>query len=130
MEEMKAFLTEAELDEEDYHFEDGSGLSRLNLVRPRAIVQLLRYMYSTPQWMDLLPTGGEDGTLATRFTGTRAAGKIHAKTGTLSHVSTLSGYAVRRSGAVRTFSIMVNNYAADGSEIRAIVDKICNLIVE
>jgi D-alanyl-D-alanine carboxypeptidase/D-alanyl-D-alanine-endopeptidase (penicillin-binding protein 4) len=130
MEEMKAFLTEAELDEEDYHFEDGSGLSRLNLVRPRAVVQLLRYMYSTPQWMDLLPTGGEDGTLATRFTGTRAAGKIHAKTGTLSHVSTLSGYAVRRSGAIRTFSIMVNNYAADGSEIRAIVDKICNLIVE
>jgi serine-type D-Ala-D-Ala carboxypeptidase/endopeptidase (penicillin-binding protein 4) len=88
-------------------------------------------MHATPEWMDLLPVGGEDGTLATRFTGTRAAGKIHAKTGTLSHVSALSGYAIRRSGAVRTFSIMVNNYgSSDSSEIRKIIDKICNLMVE
>jgi D-alanyl-D-alanine carboxypeptidase/D-alanyl-D-alanine-endopeptidase (penicillin-binding protein 4) len=131
LEEMRAFLTEAKVGEEDYRFEDGSGLSRMNLVRPRATVQLLRYMHATPEWMDLLPVGGEDGTLATRFTGTQAAGKIHAKTGTLSHVSALSGYAIRRSGAVRTFSIMVNNYgSSDSSEIRKIIDKICNLMVE
>ena len=131
LEEMREFLAEAGLDEDDYRFEDGSGLSRLNLVRPRAVVKLLRYMQATPEWMGLLPIGGEDGTLASRFTGTRAAGKIHAKTGTLSHVSALSGYAVRRSGAVRTFSIIVNNYGStDSSEIRAIIDKICNLMVE
>jgi serine-type D-Ala-D-Ala carboxypeptidase/endopeptidase (penicillin-binding protein 4) len=131
LEEMKEFLTEAGLDEHDYRFEDGSGLSRLNLVQPRAVVQLLRYMHATPEFMDLLPVGGEDGTLASRFTGTRASGRIHAKTGTLSHVSALSGYAVRKSGAVRTFSIMVNNYnTSDSAEIRAIIDKICNLMVE
>jgi serine-type D-Ala-D-Ala carboxypeptidase/endopeptidase (penicillin-binding protein 4) len=131
LEEMKEFLTEAGLDEHEYLFEDGSGLSRLNLVQPRAVVELLRYMHATPEWVDLLPVGGEDGTLASRFTGTRAAGRIHAKTGTLSHVSALSGYAVRKSGRVRTFSIMVNNYnTSDSSEIRSIVDKICNLMVE
>jgi D-alanyl-D-alanine carboxypeptidase/D-alanyl-D-alanine-endopeptidase (penicillin-binding protein 4) len=95
------------------------------------VVKLLQYMYATPEWMGLLPVAGEDGSLATRFTGTRAAGKIHAKTGTLSHVSALSGYAVRRGGSVRTFSIIVNNYgAADSSEIREIIDKICNLMVQ
>jgi D-alanyl-D-alanine carboxypeptidase/D-alanyl-D-alanine-endopeptidase (penicillin-binding protein 4) len=92
LEEMQAFLAEAGLEEDDYRFADGSGLSRLNLVQPRAVVKLLQYMYATPEWMGLLPVGGEDGSLATRFTGTRAAGKIHAKTGTLSHVSALSGY--------------------------------------
>ncbi len=102
----------------------------MNELRPSAVVKLLRYMYDTPQWMDLLPVGGEDGTLAARFKGTRAAGRIHAKTGTLSHVSALSGYAVRRSGTVRTFSIIVNNYNADSSEVRAVIDKICNLMVE
>src|SRR5262249_22906637 len=96
LEELRAFLTEAEVAEEDYRFNDGSGLSRMNLVRPRATVKLLRYMHATPEWMGLLPVGGEDGTLEKRFTGTRAVGRIHAKTGTLSHVSALSGYAVRR----------------------------------
>ena len=128
---MKTFLAEVGIDEEDYRFEDGSGLSRLNLVRPRAVVQLLRYMYAAPQWVSLLPVGGEDGTLSSRFDKSRAAGKIHAKTGTLSHVSALSGYAERRSGGVRIFSILVNNYnTGQSSEIRAIVDKICNLMVE
>lgn len=131
VEEMKTFLAEVGIEEEDYRFEDGSGLSRLNLVRPRAVVQLLRYMHKEPQWVSLLPVGGEDGTLSARFGRGPAAGKIHAKTGTLSHVSALSGYAERRAGGVRTFSILVNNYnTAESSEIRAIVDKICNLMVE
>jgi D-alanyl-D-alanine carboxypeptidase/D-alanyl-D-alanine-endopeptidase (penicillin-binding protein 4) len=58
-------------------------------------------------------------------------GRIHAKTGTLAHVSALAGYAERRSGGVRTFSILVNNYNSHGSsEIRAIIDRICILMVE
>ena len=130
-EEMKAFLAEAGVAEDDTRFEDGSGLSRLNLVTPRAVVQLLQYMYPTPDWISLLPVGGEDGTLSLRFGHSAAVGKIHAKTGTLSHVSALSGYAERRSGRLRTFSILVNNYNTSGtSEIRGIVDKICSLMVE
>jgi D-alanyl-D-alanine carboxypeptidase/D-alanyl-D-alanine-endopeptidase (penicillin-binding protein 4) len=119
------------IEDDAWRFEDGSGLSRLNLVRPRAVVDLLRHMFAVPQWVSLLPVGGEDGTLDTRFSHTPAAGRIHAKTGTLSHVSALSGYADRLSGGVRTFSILVNNYNTSGSsEIRAVVDKICNLMVE
>ena len=131
IEEMKAFLAEVGVDEDAYHFVDGSGLSRLNLVTPHTIARLLRHMYATPEWVKLLPVGGEDGTLRSRFADTPAAGRIHAKTGTLSHVSALSGYAERRSGGVRTFSILVNNYNGRGSsEIRAVIDKICNLMVE
>ena len=131
LEEMAAFLEEAGIAADGWRFEDGSGLSRLNLVKPRAVVELLRHMYKTPEWMGLLPVAGEDGTLGTRFGGSAAAGKIHAKTGTLSHVSALSGYAQRRSGGVRTFSILVNNYGSrESAEIRAVMDKICGLMIE
>jgi D-alanyl-D-alanine carboxypeptidase/D-alanyl-D-alanine-endopeptidase (penicillin-binding protein 4) len=131
LEELRTFLADLGIDEDSYRFEDGSGLSRLNLVQPRVIVTLLRHMYPIPEWIGLLPVGGEDGTLFSRFGDSPASGRIHAKTGTLSHVSALSGYAERRKGGVRTFSILVNNYNSQGSsEIRAIVDKICNLMVE
>ena len=132
LEEMAEFLAEAGLDADSWRLHDGSGLSRLNLVTPRAVVDLLQHMYKRPEWMPLLPVGGEDGTLSTRFgAGAAAAGRIHAKTGTLSHVTALSGYAERRSGGIRTFAILVNNYGTrDSAGIRAVVDKICDIMVE
>jgi D-alanyl-D-alanine carboxypeptidase/D-alanyl-D-alanine-endopeptidase (penicillin-binding protein 4) len=131
LEEMAAFLAEAGIDPEGWRLQDGSGLSRLNLVKPRTVVELLRYMHDKPEWIGLLPVSGEDGTLSTRFGQKTVNGRIHAKTGTLSHVSALSGYARRRSGSVRTFSILVNNYgSSDSAEIRSVIDKICSLMLD
>jgi D-alanyl-D-alanine carboxypeptidase/D-alanyl-D-alanine-endopeptidase (penicillin-binding protein 4) len=42
LEELRGFLSEAGIDEGEYEFFDGSGLSRLNLVSPGAVVKLLR----------------------------------------------------------------------------------------
>ena len=132
-EEMKAFLEEAGIAPEAYDFRDGSGLSRLNLVTPGAVVKLLRHMWSGPlreQWMSLLPVAGLDGTLYNRFGETPAAGRLFAKTGSLSHVSALSGYVKRKDDSWVMFSIMVNNYNARAAEARGVMDRICNLIVE
>ncbi|MCL5743332.1 MAG: D-alanyl-D-alanine carboxypeptidase/D-alanyl-D-alanine-endopeptidase [Acidobacteria bacterium] len=133
LEEMACFLDEAGIGRDAYSIHDGSGLSRLNLVTPEAVVALLGYMYRSPNresWLGLLPVGGRDGTLSGRFGATPAAGRILAKTGTLSHVSALSGYAEARSGAMLAFSILVNNYTAHASGVQAIIDRICNLMVE
>ena len=133
IEELKAFLDEAGVERTQYHILDGSGLSRLNLVTAATVVKLLRYMYSSPQretWVGLLPVGGQDGTLSARFGTTPAAGRIHAKTGSLSHVSALSGYAQRLDGSWVAFSILVNNFNGPTSEVRGVMDRICNLIVE
>ncbi len=133
LEELKAFLGEIGIATDQYNIRDGSGLARLNLVTPAAVVTLLRHMYASPereQWIALLPVGGEDGTLAGRFTGTPAAGRVHAKTGSLSHVSALSGYIQRANGRWVVFSILVNNYNGPAGEVRGAMDRICNLIVE
>jgi D-alanyl-D-alanine carboxypeptidase/D-alanyl-D-alanine-endopeptidase (penicillin-binding protein 4) len=131
--ELEAFLTEIGVEEAEYDITDGSGLSRLNLVTPVALVKLLRFVWTSPQrenWIGLLPVGGDDGTLSARFVGAAAAGRVHAKTGTLSHVSALSGYARKPSGKTLVFAILVNNYRGSSSEIRATIDQICNSLVE
>ena len=121
------FLRDAGIGPDDYHFSDGSGLSRYNIVTPHAITTLLRHMAGTPlreQWISLLPIGGVDGSLRLRFHTLRLHGEIHAKTGSLTHVSALSGYAVRDDGSMLAFSILVNNYGASPAAVREVIDQI------
>lgn len=133
IEEMKAFLRQVGIAEDAYSFRDGSGLDRADLVKPAAVIALLRYMYESPNrqsWLDLLPIGGQDGTLSGRFTDFASAGRIHAKTGSLTHVAALSGYAQRPDGSWVAFSILVNNFNAPAASIRSVIDHICTLILK
>jgi D-alanyl-D-alanine carboxypeptidase/D-alanyl-D-alanine-endopeptidase (penicillin-binding protein 4) len=133
IEELHEFLAEAGIADTSFNIEDGSGLSRPNLVTPAAVVRLLRFMYDTPArdtWISLLPVAGKDGTLARRFDATPATGRIHAKTGTMAHVNALSGYARRRDGSWVAFSILVNNSNQSAAVVRAVMDKIAILIVK
>jgi D-alanyl-D-alanine carboxypeptidase/D-alanyl-D-alanine-endopeptidase (penicillin-binding protein 4) len=133
LEELRAFLSEAGIEPASWNINDGSGLARLNLVTPSATVKLLRFMMAAPvhdAWLSLLPVAGRDGTLSARFGDSPAAGRIYAKTGTVSHVSALSGYAKRPDGTWVAFSILANNYNGPTSEIRGVMDSICALLVE
>jgi len=133
LDEMKAFLSEIGVAPDAYNFSDGSGLDRTDLVTPEAVVKLLSHIYASPlrePWIAFLPVGGLDGTLSTRFPDSAAGRRIHAKTGTLTHVSALSGYAERRDGTWVAFSILVNNHNGPATEVRSVIDRICTLIVE
>jgi D-alanyl-D-alanine carboxypeptidase/D-alanyl-D-alanine-endopeptidase (penicillin-binding protein 4) len=117
--------------EKQYNFEDGSGLSRLTLVTPATITRLLRYMYLTPHrdaWISTLPIAGEDGTLYGRFDKI-ARPRIRAKTGTISHVSSLSGYVMRKNGKRYAFAILTNNYNSEAAQIRKLIDRIALALV-
>jgi D-alanyl-D-alanine carboxypeptidase/D-alanyl-D-alanine-endopeptidase (penicillin-binding protein 4) len=130
--EEKNFLTEIGVPPDQYNFEDGSGLSRLTLVTPETIMRLLSFMYASPNrdvWVGLLPIASEDGTLSKRFKSVRAATAVHAKTGTLSHVTALSGYVLPETGPRYAFSIVVNNFNAPATEIRNVLDKIIGLLL-
>ena len=117
--------------------EGGSGLSRKNVVSPRAVVQLLAHYEAAPDtalrsaFYDSLPTGGEDGTLAYRFDeGEPARGRVRAKTGTLTGVSALSGYVETRNGTPIAFSILCNHHQTDSAHVRAAQDVIVNALAD
>jgi serine-type D-Ala-D-Ala carboxypeptidase/endopeptidase (penicillin-binding protein 4) len=127
LEVLRGFLTQAGLLPEEYVFYDGSGLSRLNLVSPRATVKLLRYAASQPwcaEFIDSLPLAGVDGTLAGRFKSISAGVLLHAKTGTLDHVNVLSGYLTTDTGQRLVFSILGNHHTLSGRQAGDVIDQI------
>lgn len=132
LEAEKEFLKEAGVDEKDFFFNDGSGLSAHNVVAPRAIVQLLKYIWSQPYrdtFIDLLPISATDGTTVSRFKDTPWAGKIFAKTGTLTHVNALSGYATSTRGEHFIFSMITNNHTQQSKVATATLDKILETVL-
>ena len=91
---------------------DGSGLSRHDLVTPRALVSLLLFAQKQPwfaPYYDSLPIAGVDGSLEDRMKNTAAAGRVHAKTGSVEHVRTRTGFAELPSGRRLIFSFLSNN---------------------
>jgi serine-type D-Ala-D-Ala carboxypeptidase/endopeptidase (penicillin-binding protein 4) len=109
---VKAMLAEADADPATFDFFDGSGLSSLNRVTPRMVVQFLRWTAGQPwgeAWRAILPVGAIDGTLARRFKGTPLEGHIFAKTGTLAGVNSLSGYMIAASGRMLIVSVFAND---------------------
>lgn len=127
------FLTAAGIPESAYGFADGSGLSRRTLVAPVAITRLLTFMAQSPNrevYRDALPIAGVDGTLEHRFAKSGDVTMIRAKTGSLSHVSALSGYIDQPSGRRLAFSIIANHSLEPASVIRPIIDKIAVAILK
>jgi serine-type D-Ala-D-Ala carboxypeptidase/endopeptidase (penicillin-binding protein 4) len=112
---------------------DGSGLSRHDLVTPRALVALLKYAQTQP-WFQAyyasLPVAGIDGTLEDRMKNTIAAGRIHAKTGSVEHVRTRSGFAELPSGRTLIFSFLSNNQGGKGHEATDALDAISVAMIE
>jgi serine-type D-Ala-D-Ala carboxypeptidase/endopeptidase (penicillin-binding protein 4) len=130
---LKALTEFIGADNEELRVDDGSGLSRNDLVTPKVITRLLSSMYASPHreaWIAMLPVGGSDGTLARRLCCGPRARWIHAKTGTLARSIALSGYAESRTHGWLAFSILVNNFAGTGSEVEAWVDKIALILTE
>jgi len=127
------FLKSIGMPDREVELNDGSGLARTNLVTPRATVLLLQWAEQQP-WYDLffptLPIMGEDGTLTDRLKNTPAAGRIHAKTGTLNSTNAVSGYATTVHGTKLIFSMYGNAHNLRGRDAAAVLDTICVAMVE
>src|SRR5437764_4999510 len=127
------FYASAGIDPDDVIQSDASGLSRHDLVTPRAVVALLTYAQSQPwfaTYYDSLPVAGVDGTLEDRMKNTPAAGHIHAKTGSVEHVRTLSGFAETPGGRRLLFSFLSNNQAGKNHEAADALTGLCVAMLE
>jgi D-alanyl-D-alanine carboxypeptidase/D-alanyl-D-alanine-endopeptidase (penicillin-binding protein 4) len=129
---VKEFLVEAGIDSEKIQLNDGCGLSRDNLVTPRFQTSLLQFLSTRPYFelfLNTLAVSGTDGTLRHRMGSQQVRGSIHAKTGTLNGVSTLSGYMMTKSGRNLVFSIFANNVHTSMARVKRTIDEICSLFV-
>jgi len=121
------------LKEDDVVMTDGSGLSRRDMVSPQSEVSLLRWVTEQPWaavYRSVLPVAGEDGTLMDRMKGTPAAGNVWAKTGSLSHVDSLAGYATSTRGAHLVFSFIGNNHNLKSKAATDVMDALALAMVE
>ncbi|MBV8858108.1 MAG: D-alanyl-D-alanine carboxypeptidase/D-alanyl-D-alanine-endopeptidase [Acidobacteria bacterium] len=125
------FLTQAGIDPSGLVMNDGSGLSRSDLVTADTTVQLLVYMSrhrSGSEFRLALPVAGVDGTLRNRMKGTPAQGNVRAKTGTLGTATSLSGYLFSAAGERLVFSLMINNPPRDANPRTEFTDAVAVLL--
>ncbi len=115
------------INSEDYVLVDASGLSRQNLVTPKALVTVLRLMSRSANdkaFRRSLAIAGVNGTLKNRFIDTAIKNNLIGKTGTLTGVGTLSGYLTTSEGQTIVFSILLNNSELSSQKIRQAIDRI------
>lgn len=120
----ETFLRRAGIDTRDVLVRDGSGLSRKDLITPRAMVELLEHMDAHREraaFLSSLPLGGERGsTLEYRLRNV----PVRAKTGSLRFIRTLSGYATRPDGRRVAFALFANNYTGPSYRVTNAFDRI------
>lgn len=131
LEAVRAFLRQAGAGDAQMALNDGSGLSRNDLIMADATVDLLTFMTRHKyyaQFREALPVAGVDGTLRNRMRGTAAEGNVRAKTGSLSSVASLAGYVTTAGGEPLVFSMMLNNYPDAAAVRRESIDAIAVLL--
>lgn len=124
----KKLLKEMGINPENLIIADGSGLSWLNLITPRQIINLLTYMYRNENFnyfYESLPVAGVDGTLANRMKRSKAENNVRAKTGYNDGVRSLSGYVNTADNEPIAFSIIVNNFIVPASLADNLQDQVC-----
>lgn len=116
---------------DNYKIVDGSGVSLYNYISPRLLLEYLKYAYYHRDlflpFYESLPIAGVDGTLQNRMKQTKARGNVHAKTGSVTGVSSLAGYVKASNGHQLAF-VIINQNVLKLSRARAFQDKVCDIL--
>ena len=111
---------------------DGSGLSRYDLISPHQLIQLLYYINHNhrirPALRNALPIAGKDGTLEDRMINQKKSEHIRAKTGSMTGVLSLAGYIETKNHGEVSFAMMMNNIIERHRKYMTLEDKICEFL--
>lgn len=132
---LEKMIDEIGLEPDNYRFADGSGVSHYNVLSAELLMKILKYFYEKkPELFSILynsfPIGGIDGTLEYRMENKLVKENVHAKTGTLTGVSSLSGYLTNKKEHLIAFSIIMQNYIGSSSKAKEVQDEICKILSE
>ena len=126
---VKSYLATIGIDTSGCISVDGSGLSRRNLVSPRALVKLLQANFTAGALTNSLPVSGSAGSLENRMGKEPLVGRVYAKTGTLDQTSALSGYVMALSGRPVAFALFTNHFVEEIGVIKSLEDEVCRALV-
>ena len=129
----KTWLRALGVDADALAIDDGSGLSTYDRITPRDLVTILKHDWDGPNRdlvLDDLPIAGVRGTLKPAYTGTPAEKKIFAKTGSISHVSTLAGYAANAKHGAVIFAFQVDDWVGETAALRELRARVLARFVE
>ncbi|HEY9179998.1 MAG TPA: D-alanyl-D-alanine carboxypeptidase/D-alanyl-D-alanine-endopeptidase [Candidatus Baltobacteraceae bacterium] len=110
------FLRSIGVDPDTVTIADGSGLSQYDRITPADLVAILQADWNGPNRdvvLDALPVAGVRGTLRRSYIGTPAERAVFAKTGSISHVRTISGFVRTRTHGAVTFSLLINQWMGE-----------------
>jgi D-alanyl-D-alanine carboxypeptidase/D-alanyl-D-alanine-endopeptidase (penicillin-binding protein 4) len=112
------FVTGLGVPADQVTLDDGSGLSKINRVSAAAFTTVLAHIAARPDgqlFVNTLAQPGKDGTLEkNRFKGMPCFTHVHAKTGHINGVSTLSGY-VDVGNRRFVYSLLVNHHQGNAN---------------
>ena len=127
----KQLIARLGLGDNPYKIADGSGLSLYNYVSVELLCTLLRYAWQTERIRNVLlpslPIAGVDGTLKDRMRGAETRGRVQAKTGTLTGISSLAGYCTAPDGHQLCFAI-INQGIMRMQPGRTFQDRVCRVL--
>lgn len=129
----KTWLKTLGIDPEAIAISDASGLSVYDRIRPRDLVVILKHDWDGPNRdlvLDDLPIAGARGTLKTSYLGTAAEKHVFAKTGSLSHVSAVAGYAANTKHGAIIFTFLVDDWVGDPAALSDLQGRVLSLLVE
>jgi D-alanyl-D-alanine carboxypeptidase/D-alanyl-D-alanine-endopeptidase (penicillin-binding protein 4) len=127
------FLKNAGIRTDGMFIEDGSGLSPVNSINTRELVNLLFYMkyngryYS--EYYNSFPDAGKEGTLKNYFRDPVFDTRLKAKSGSMTRVKSYAGYFTTQSGKQMIFSIIVNNFSGPSNIIISYIEEIIKEII-
>lgn len=125
-----AFLQKTTEGQTGFFVCDGSGLSTSNSLPSYGFAKVLLQLFKDPSIADVitdaLPVAGMTGTLKNYLKGSKAAGHIKAKTGSMDKVRSFSGIITGDSGKEYVFSLIINNYNCSSAQIKAKIESFFN----
>ncbi|MBC7370154.1 MAG: D-alanyl-D-alanine carboxypeptidase/D-alanyl-D-alanine-endopeptidase [Bdellovibrionaceae bacterium] len=133
MEIINNHLKKLGLPEDQYLMQNPSGLTRDNRMSAFAMWKIILHLKNDfqiqPEFLSSLPIAGIDGTLKKRMKNTAGERWVRAKTGYLSNVVSLAGYAGRSDGRVYTFTFIFNGGKDEGT-VRSFFDQMLITLVK
>jgi D-alanyl-D-alanine carboxypeptidase/D-alanyl-D-alanine-endopeptidase (penicillin-binding protein 4) len=130
---IRAWMQRHAIDDTGLVLENGSGLSRLERVRPAQMAGLLQAAQKSlwmPEFLTSLPIAAVDGTMKRRLKDSPAAARARVKTGTLKNVVAIAGYVPDTNGELCIVVAMINHELTGNGNGRKAIDALIDWVAQ